>query len=618
MSTTSFLPHLILSLLLSLFLSGCGGGDPTEGDPGAQGATGKNALMTVSAEPAGGGHCAVSGSKIDAGPDVNANGLLDANEVSSTQYLCSGTAGGGGANALVQMLDEPSGANCAAGGKAINVGLDGNANGVLDANEVSSSGHVCNGSGGTNGVNGANGTNGSNGLSTLISIASEPAGANCAYGGIKISSAATTNYSCNGAPSADLTWVIVDDANSPKQALRNTNYIATGDAQVVLTLPAEGNIDIGDVVRINGAGPGGWRIAQNDRQAVHTKNLGGMAGAIWSAHDPQRNWQSVASSADGSKLVAIDDSGIYTSTDGGWSWTAQLGAPALQWVSIASSADGNKLVAAASNDRLYTSIDGGVSWGTGSGVNQAPIALWRSVASSADGSKLVAAIAGSGGEIYTSNNSGATWVASNGSNAAPGANWQSVASSADGSKLVAVAAVPGRAIYTSTDSGATWGYSNLPPQDWTSVATSADGSKLVAGGFATGLYTSTDGGVSWTTSSGPNQSPTAAWITIVSSADGTKLAAVSINGGKIYTSSDSGANWTARDSGRGWSSVASSADGTRLTAAVYGGQIYTSTATTTLGTSGSISGGASDAIELQYVGNGMFTVLSHSGSLTIQ
>jgi hypothetical protein len=51
---------------------------------------------------------------------------------------------------------------------------------------------------------------------------------------------------------------------------------------------------------------------------------------------------------------------------------------------------------------------------------------------------------------------------------------------------------------------------------------------------------------------------------------------------------------------------------------VTGGQIYTSTASTSLGTGGSISGASSDAIELQYVGNGMFTALSHQGSLTIQ
>jgi hypothetical protein len=88
--------------------------------------------------------------------------------------------------------------------------------------------------------------------------------------------------------------------------------------------------------------------------------------------------------------------------------------------------------------------------------------------------------------------------------------------------------------------------------------------------------------------------------------------------GQIYTSDDSAASWTAHESPRVWLNVASSADGSKLVALVVEGQIYTSTATTLLGTGGSISGASADAIELQYVGNGMFTALSHQGSLTIQ
>ncbi|MBI4745297.1 MAG: hypothetical protein HY786_01820 [Deltaproteobacteria bacterium] len=83
---------------------------------------------------------------------------------------------------------------------------------------------------------------------------------------------------------------------------------------------------------------------------------------------------------------------------------------------------------------------------------------------------------------------------------------------------------------------------------------------------------------------------------LASSSDGSKLVAV-VNGGlggQIYTSTDSGLTWTARDSSRTWYSVASSSDGTKLVAVEYGGQIYTSIPTTiqstTAGTAGSISG----------------------------
>jgi len=71
-----------------------------------------------------------------------------------------------------------------------------------------------------------------------------------------------------------------------------------------------------------------------------------------------------------------------------------------------------------------------------------------------------------------------------------------------------------------------------------------------------------------------------------------------------------------------WDFVASSADGLHRVA-VGTGSIYTSAygQQTTLGTAGSISGSQDDAIELQYVGNGVFIVLddtSNSGAFTVQ
>jgi hypothetical protein len=57
-------------------------------------------------------------------------------------------------------------------------------------------------------------------------------------------------------------------------------------------------------------------------------------------------------------------------------------------------------------------------------------------------------------------------------------------------------------------------------------------------------------------------------------------------------------------------------------AAAGGGGIYTSRPTavpsTTIGTEGAIIGGQYDAVELQYVGNGTFMVLSNEGYLVVQ
>jgi hypothetical protein len=129
---------------------------------------------------------------------------------------------------------------------------------------------------------------------------------------------------------------------------------------------------------------------------------------------------------------------IYASTDSGLTW-ALTGAPTNNnWVTVASSADGSKLVAVSwyafvSNHIygcVYTSTNFGMTWTS----NNVPDAQWNSVASSADGTKLVAVAVEPGGLIYSSTNSGATWISNN----VPNGFWLSVASSADGNQLVLV------------------------------------------------------------------------------------------------------------------------------------------------------------------------------------
>jgi hypothetical protein len=154
---------------------------------------------------------------------------------------------------------------------------------------------------------------------------------------------------------------------------------------------------------------------------------------------------------------------IFTSTDRGANWTARDSA--RDWFSVASSADGNKLVAAVSGGQLYTSTDSGVTW-----LPRDSARNWSSVTSSADGNKLVAAV--NGGQLYTSTDGGVTWVPRESAK-----SWSSVASSADGSKLVAVALDDQP--HTSTDSGVTWVAREFA-RNWSSVASSADGTKLVA------------------------------------------------------------------------------------------------------------------------------------------
>jgi hypothetical protein len=156
---------------------------------------------------------------------------------------------------------------------------------------------------------------------------------------------------------------------------------------------------------------------------------------------------------------------------------------------------------------------------------------------------------------------------------------QCVASSADGSTLVVGS---GDAqdedesigqIFVSHNYGKTWQTTSAPINSWISVASSADGTKFVACAsddtYSTaGIYTSTDSGVTWHLRS----SSIYGWV--ASSADGTQLVAA---GNGIFHSSDSGATWQnviPWDFTNSFGGVASSADGTRLAAITAGNQQY--------------------------------------------
>lgn len=269
-------------------------------------------------------------------------------------------------------------------------------------------------------------------------------------------------------------------------------------------------------------------------------------------------WRSISCSADGSRLVALSGSipyaqGIYTSADSGATWTSN-NVPAVEWWSVASSADGTKLIAAASysGSGIFTSTNSGATWVS----NSVPGSGWFSVASSADGTKLVA-VAGGGqalGPICTTTNSGGNWT----SNQVPPNYWMSVASSADGARLVALAV---NNYYTSTNSGSTWVSNGIPSVTWGSVASSADGTKLVAAVIASGthfLLTSTNSGASWIT----NTAPISRVESVAASSDGVNLMAVEES--RIWVTTNSGTTWFSNNLSGFWSGAAMSADARKL------------------------------------------------------
>lgn len=315
--------------------------------------------------------------------------------------------------------------------------------------------------------------------------------------------------------------------------------------------------------------------------------LGGaltLAAQTWTpAGTPSKIWETVAASADGSKLIAGGQLWVYClSTNSGSTWATydepQTNSSFGGWTAIASSADGNTL-AAINFTAVWISTDAGLTWVS----NNVPGAgFFSSLALSADGNKLVVADGkNTPGLIYTSTNAGITLTPSS----APTNYWSSVASSADGTKLVAATFNPqgpeAGFIFISTNSGLTWTLTSAPTNNyWGALASSADGSKLAAASSGTssgapnggGVYTSTDFGATWTS----NNLPVVAWHGISSSADGTKLVAVADGGNlddggcSIYSSGDSGATWVSNNVPKYfWGSVASSADGDMLIAAPF-------------------------------------------------
>ena len=297
---------------------------------------------------------------------------------------------------------------------------------------------------------------------------------------------------------------------------------------------------------------------------------------------PTNYWQCIASSADGSKLVAGQWSGgVYVSTNSGGTWTPTI-LTNDYFSSVASSADGCKLVAATAygpgSGGIYTSTNSGLTWFT----NNVPSMDWNSAASSADGNTLVVTTLfgnggfGSSGAVFCSTNGGINWASNTLANAVysnPEFVPAGVAASADGKKMF-VAAEFGT--YRSTNSGTTWTQITNAPTllSWAIpaqyIASSADGTKcaeIAENNYS--IYVSTNSGDTWNLTSAPNND----WGYIMMSANGNIIIAMTSPVqpvGPMYISTDCGNTWTTNGPMATWSAAASSADGGKLAAAAQG------------------------------------------------
>jgi hypothetical protein len=378
-------------------------------------------------------------------------------------------------------------------------------------------------------------------------------------------------------------------AGTSVQASPNNTYDLSSSNQTTVTLPAYANV--GDIVNVNGLGAGGWQVQAGSSQAI---NGFPAAGASWFDRGNSNDWNSVASSADGTKLFAVEvfnPDYIYASTNSGSTWGPLTGLFDYLY-SVASSADGTKLVAASQGDTLYVSTNSGLSW-TATGPS---LAYWFGVASSADGSRLVAVAASpsQGYPVYISTNSGASW-----SPQGPSTNWSCVASSADGTRLIA--GTFSGLVYTSTNGGTSW-TAVATNGAVSAVASSADGSKLAVAPNTGFLMTSTNGGASWT----PNLYD-AGWTSVAFSPDGSKLAACSYLA-PIEISADGGLTWGSGTVTNIYA-IAWSTNDNKIVALEGRGDIHTS--------SGSpLSGAEGASVSLAYAGNGVWQPVNLPGSAT--
>jgi pimeloyl-ACP methyl ester carboxylesterase len=164
---------------------GANGLDGENGTDGNDGSDGSNSLISITSATID--ECPASGKKILIGVDLNANNILDVDEALQTEIICNQVINTETQiGSLVSTSAEQPGNNCAAGGVRIDTGLDVNGDQILAANEIQSTDFVCsgvNGTDGDNGQNGIDGTDGSNLNNLLIETIEEPYGENCLHGG---------------------------------------------------------------------------------------------------------------------------------------------------------------------------------------------------------------------------------------------------------------------------------------------------------------------------------------------------------------------------------------------------------------------------------------------------
>jgi hypothetical protein len=282
-------------------------------------------------------------------------------------------------------------------------------------------------------------------------------------------------------------------SGTSQQAVRDNGYMLTSVGFTTVTLPSS-PLNSVDIVRLSGAGPGGWRAVGNSGQTI----IGNFASYsnCFPVELQNGSYTGVAASADGVHMFAVGATGftgVYASANSGVTWSL---IPAVNlngfYLSVACSANGRIVYAepTGTSTAIMKSTDGGTTWAA-----TGPTATGNAISCTADGSKVFTtdyACSGNGTyltrltgtTISFSTNAGSTWF--NLPNAP--ANISCVAASSDCTRLVAgVSGSAGGLLYASANQGLTWSALTVTNQIWSGAWMSPDGTKLAASATTSGV-----------------------------------------------------------------------------------------------------------------------------------
>lgn len=202
------------------------------------------------------------------------------------------------------------------------------------------------------------------------------------------------------------------------------------------------------------------------------------SGNNWTSRDSSRTWWAVATSADGSIMLATTSSATayaYVSTDYGTTWTQKTSAY-TQLYGCAMSSNGTIMYLVAGASYVYVSTDTGNTW-----TQKLSVDNWNNVCCSADGT-IAYAIATT--SIYKTTDSGATWTLIY----SPAGNFGGGACSSDGQTFVTYFSWPST-LQVSFDGGATFKAIGSS-QYWAQISVNALASQIFASVTLNGyLYT---------------------------------------------------------------------------------------------------------------------------------